>query len=89
MYQSFKTTTGCDIAIYVPGYKRDDITLQRIGDTLIVKGSSTTQFVLNDEIYYKFKVNKTISNIEAELVDGILILHLTKESPQPETINIR
>lgn len=75
-YQTFNTKDGVDLALYVPGYTRDDIEVTRQGNYIIVSGSTESQFAADAEFSYKFKLTDRASKVDPELKDGVLILHI-------------
>lgn len=87
MHQTFTTDNGVDIAIYVAGYSKDDITVQRTGNYIVVEGETNSRLALEPSFYYKFKVND--ADVDPELTNGVLVLHIDTPVSKTETIDIR
>jgi HSP20 family protein len=97
------TENGNEIKIraLVPGIKENSIDLQLINDSLIIEGEKKEDYVENayirrERAFGKFKrsvklpYRVDVSNINAELKNGILSLTLTKsEDAKPKKIEIK
>lgn len=81
-YQTFSTKDGCDVCLYVPGYDRDDITVTRQGNYVVVIGRTKDQYAVDEEFSYKFKLDRA-SEVDPELKNGVLVLHV-KTNPEAD-----
>ena len=86
------------IELALAGYRREDLTVELEGETLVVKGSRDDQDVsyLHKGISYKsfsrsFRLNNSVVIKQADFVDGLLVIELMSKIPEekkPQQIEI-
>lgn len=90
-YQTFTVKDGIDLALYVPGYYRNDIKVTKQGYYIIVEGSTKSKLALEPEFYYKFKLLDRNAEVDPELKNGVLVVHVknTSEIAATQQLTIR
>lgn len=84
-YQTFSTQDGFDVCLYVPGYDRSNITVTRQGNYVVIEGKSEDQYAFDSGFSYKFRLADRTSEVDPELKNGVLIIHVNTNSGVPDT----
>ena len=75
MYQIITDNQGEAVVIYVPGYNKEDIEVERTRDHVVVKGSTESPYALESSFCYKFILTQS-AKVDPELINGVLVLHI-------------
>lgn len=88
-YQVFPTDNGFDLAVYLPGYTKDEVKLSRQGNYIIIEGEAKSKYAASPDFQYKFKLTERMAKPDAEMHDGILVVHMKYSSADAQSIIIR
>lgn len=89
-FKPFKSDDGrIFYRFIIPGYKKEDITIEKNNDIISISGSTNDPFIKEDKNSFNYKIASKNEIIDAEYINGVLYIFLEQEKENTKKIEVK